>query len=82
MPSFDPNDCRAVFARLSDWADRELSADDLRAIEAHLETCRMCGDEFRFEAQTLAAIKRAVRAAAAPEGLRERVFARLASERD
>jgi anti-sigma factor (TIGR02949 family) len=79
MPSFDPNDCRAVFARLSDWADRELSAEDLRAIDVHLETCRMCGDEFRFEAQTLAAIRRAVRAAAAPAGLRARVFERLAA---
>jgi anti-sigma factor (TIGR02949 family) len=77
MPSFDPSDCHAVFARLSDWADRELSADDLQAIDVHLETCRMCGDEFRFEMQTLDAIKRAVRAAQAPQGLRERVFAHL-----
>jgi anti-sigma factor (TIGR02949 family) len=68
-----------VFARLSDWADRELSPDDLLAIEGHLETCRMCSDEFRFEAQTLAAIKHAVRSATAPEGMRERVLRRLAS---
>lgn len=80
MPSFDPHDCHAVFARLADWADRELSADDLQAIDAHLETCRLCGDEFRFEAQTLAAIRRAVQAASAPDGLRERVFARLTRE--
>ena len=82
MASFDSDNCGQVFARLADWADRELSSADLAAIDAHLDTCSHCGDEFRFEVQTLAAIKRAVLAAQAPEGLRERVFARLAAARE
>ena len=82
MPSFDANDCAQVFARLSDWADRELAPDDLAAIEAHLEVCDRCGGEFVFEQRTLDAIKRVLRRAPVADGLRERVLERLRDASD
>ena len=77
MPSFDSNDCSQVFARLDDWADRELSPEDLAAIDAHLDTCSHCGDEFRFEARTLTAIRGALGRLEVPAGLKDRVLAKL-----
>ena len=34
--------CVALFAKLSEYLDRELSAEDCREIEAHIEGCPPC----------------------------------------
>ena len=34
--------CEEIFARLDDYLDRELSADEMRMVKEHLETCAAC----------------------------------------
>ncbi|HEX9894508.1 MAG TPA: zf-HC2 domain-containing protein [Gemmatimonadales bacterium] len=72
-------DCRAAFARLEDYLDRELSAGDVRCIEEHLALCEVCAREFKFEAGILCALKQKLRCVSAPPDLLDRI--RTAIER-
>lgn len=69
--------CAEVFARLADYLDRELSAEEARMVEDHLELCDVCASEFRFEASVVSGIKERVRRNALPEALRRRVTSML-----
>ncbi len=42
--------CEEVFARLDDYVDRELSAEEARLVEEHCAVCDVCAREYRFEA--------------------------------
>jgi anti-sigma factor (TIGR02949 family) len=66
-------DCRETFARLEDYLDRELSADDIHCIEEHLAICEACTREYQFENRILCALKAKLRCVKAPEGLLERI---------
>ena len=77
MSEIDFNSCAQVFARLDDWVDRELAADDLEQIQKHLEICAMCASEFRLEGQLLRTIRDKVRRIQLPPGLEARVWQRV-----
>lgn len=74
-------DCREFFARLEDYVDRELSADDIRRIEEHLAICEPCTREYRFEYRLLCALKAKLRCVNAPDGLMERIRHAIAENR-
>jgi anti-sigma factor (TIGR02949 family) len=78
LSHLDYRSCAQVFARLDDYVDRELSADDLRQIERHLETCAVCAAEFRLEGDLLRTIRGKIRRIALPPGLESRIWRRLA----
>lgn len=72
--------CEEVFARLDDFLDRELSPDEMRIVQAHLDTCGDCAGEYRFEAGVLEGVRQKLRRLDAPSGLLERISALIAEE--
>ncbi len=82
MSEIDHRSCAQVFARLDDYVDRELSADDLEQVQKHLETCAMCASEFRLEGQLLRTIRGKVRRIAMPPGFEARVWKRINAASD
>ena len=69
--------CRDCVDRLGDFVDRELSTEELAAVERHLEECFGCAREFRFEGAVLESIKVTLRRVKAPSSLLERIQERL-----
>jgi len=72
--------CEEVFERLDDYLDRELTADQMRLVREHLETCAVCASEHRFEASVITGVREKLSRIAVPEGLRARISALLAKE--
>lgn len=72
--------CRQCVDRLGDFVDRELSAEEIAAVEHHLEECFGCSREFRFEGAMLESIKGTLRRVQAPPSLLERIRDRLESQ--
>jgi anti-sigma factor (TIGR02949 family) len=72
--------CEEVFARLDDFLDRELTPDEIRQVEQHLETCAACASEHRFEAHVLAGVRAKLRRIDVPQSLRSGILRRLSGE--
>lgn len=72
--------CEEAFARLDEYVDRELSAEEMGKVREHLEACARCAREFDFEAEVLEAVREKVRRIRAPDGLRARISALLRRE--
>jgi anti-sigma factor (TIGR02949 family) len=70
--------CGDCVGRLGDFVDRELSAEEIAAVEQHLEACFGCSREFRFEGAVLESIKMTLRRVKAPSSLLEKIRDRLA----
>lgn len=66
-----PLDCEDVIARLFDYLDRELDAETLQAIDAHIALCRSCFSRAEFERRLRARVAEAGEAEA-PASLRLR----------
>jgi mycothiol system anti-sigma-R factor len=73
--------CEEVFARLDDYLDRELSAEETRLVQEHLATCAICASEYRFEAGVLEGIRDKLRRISVPADLMARISARIASDK-
>lgn len=69
--------CEDVFRRLDTYLDRELSAEELKLVQEHLETCAMCAGEYRFEESFIEGVREKVKRIDMPEGLMDRITARL-----
>jgi anti-sigma factor (TIGR02949 family) len=74
----DQFSCEETFRRLDDYVDRQLSPEDLRAIEDHLRLCDMCSREFVFEAGILHGVREKLGRLDAPPDLLARISARIA----
>ena len=70
--------CEQVFARLDDFLDRELSADEMQLVQGHLDTCAACAGEYRFEVTLLTDVRGKLSRIDVPEGLRARISEHLA----
>jgi anti-sigma factor (TIGR02949 family) len=79
MSQLDRTNCEEAFRRLDDFLDRQLSPDEMRTIEEHLEVCAWCTREFNFEASVLHGVKRKLRHLAAPPDLVSKILSRLPS---
>lgn len=75
-----PFDCQAVFQRLDDYLDRELTADEMMQVRAHLDLCEVCAREHRFEATVIAAVRAKLGQVRAPQALIDRVRRSLEQE--
>lgn len=71
--------CEEVFARLDDFLDRELSPEEMRLVEEHIETCAACASEHRFERQVVDSVREKLQRIELPAALRQSILARLAS---
>jgi anti-sigma factor (TIGR02949 family) len=71
--------CTECVNRLGDFVDRELTAEEIAAVELHLEECFGCSREFRFEGAVLESIKVTLRRVQAPPSLIDRIRKRLDS---
>ena len=65
--------CKDCVDRLGDFVDRELTAEEITAVEQHLEECFGCSREFRFEGAVLESIKVTLRRVQAPASLLEKI---------
>jgi anti-sigma factor (TIGR02949 family) len=72
-------DCSAAVAKMGEFLDRELSADELALVERHLEECPGCKNAFRWEDSVLKLVKECAKAKA-PEGLMGRLIGGMGSE--
>jgi len=81
MTTLDAYTCREAFARLEDYVDRELSADEIEKVEEHLSVCEMCAGEFAFEARVLDTLRDKLMVFEVPAGLEERLARMIAAER-
>jgi anti-sigma factor (TIGR02949 family) len=69
--------CEDVFRRLDDFVDRELSADEIRLVQEHLQECEACAREHRFETSFIAEVRSKLKRIMAPPGLLQRIVTRL-----
>lgn len=69
--------CEEVFARLDDYLDRELAAEEMIRVREHIETCAICAAEHRFERHVIDDVRAKLRRIRAPETLTARIVALL-----
>lgn len=69
--------CEQVFARLDDYVDRELSSEEMRLVQEHLEICAACAGEHRFESTVIHEVRDRLRRIELPAGLMARISERL-----
>ena len=70
-----PLTCAETFRRLDDYLDRELSADDLVAVDEHLKDCEMCSGEFAVERVLLDGIRAKLARVQLSESVKSRIAA-------
>ena len=80
----DRTTCEETFRRLDDYVDRQLSPDEMRLIEAHLQECAACSREFVFEASVIREVRHKLRRLDAPAALLDRISEQIshAAEED
>jgi anti-sigma factor (TIGR02949 family) len=80
MEPVDRYTCEHVFERLDEFIDRELTADEMRLVQEHLEVCAWCIGQYEFNKSLLLQVKEKVQRITAPPGLLERISAALDRE--
>jgi anti-sigma factor (TIGR02949 family) len=73
MDRLDRYTCDEALRRLEDFLDRELSQDDLRKVQEHLDTCAPCTSQFQFEASVLNGIRGRLQRTDLPPDLMTRI---------
>lgn len=74
--------CQDCTRALHPFLDRELSDEDIVQVRQHLDACPGCLHAFTFEESLRRLVKVRSREQHAPEGLRARIVACLAAERE
>ena len=65
--------CEETFRQLDDFIDHELSEEDCRLVQKHLDICAVCAKEFKFEAGVWNEVRDKLKHTAVPTSLREKV---------
>jgi anti-sigma factor (TIGR02949 family) len=78
MGQLDRMTCEQAFSRIDDFLDRELSAEDMKLVQEHLDTCAACSAEFTFEATLIQGVRDKLRRIAVPPDLLSRISRKLA----
>ena len=60
-----------------DFVDHELSPEDYRRVEAHLDTCQACAARFAAEARALSTLRDQIQRLDAPAGILRRTLDNL-----
>ena len=77
IPGLDPELCARAFSHIDDYVDRELTAAEMAAVEAHLELCALCSTEFSYEAKLIDGIRDKLRRIDVPPDFRSNLARRL-----
>jgi anti-sigma factor (TIGR02949 family) len=72
--------CREAMAKLHEYLKQDLTPDLATEVKQHLERCRPCLSEARFEQNFLAMMENCGRSQTCPEKLRAKILAALKSE--
>jgi mycothiol system anti-sigma-R factor len=75
-----PYDCREAFRRLDDYLDRELTAEEMDLVRAHLNDCAVCAPEFEHEATWMRGVRDKLARIDAPAEFRARLLRALGSQ--
>lgn len=73
-------DCESVMRQLWDYLDGELTTDRKSVIRTHLELCKRCHPQYRFEQSFLDAVAASAPAHSNPDRLRAKLLAALHDE--
>jgi len=65
--------CTEVVTLLEQYVDRELSSEEIKEVQAHLDACPPCLTLFHFEASMRRLVHRACNESA-PESLKQRIL--------
>ena len=76
----EPIDCRKAAERLDDFLKQELTSDVAAEMRAHLEKCRPCFAQARFEQSFLAMLEQQAGRCGCPDTLRARIVSLLRAE--
>ena len=76
----EPIDCREAATRLQDYLKQELTPELAAEVRAHLEHCRPCFGEARFERSFLAMLESRARGQGCPGRLRAKIISVLRAE--
>lgn len=77
MAQLDRMTCEQAFARIDDFLDRELSPDEMRQVQEHLDICTVCSTEFKFEATVIEGVRDKLRRIDVPADLLARIARKL-----
>jgi anti-sigma factor (TIGR02949 family) len=66
-------DCEHVIERINDFLDRELSAEEMALVQAHLDTCEHCASAYAFESRVLDELKGKLRRIDLPQSVLDKV---------
>jgi len=72
--------CRGMDPLLDAYLDSELAPAQVVEVDRHLQECGACAERIALDRAIRAGVRRTVRATPMPEGLRERVVARMLDE--
>jgi mycothiol system anti-sigma-R factor len=67
--------CGAVYAKVFEYLDRELSSDERAEIEHHIEACPGCEEHFAFDGAVLRFVRQRAPRALCPPAVQERLLA-------
>lgn len=76
----DPIDCSEAKARLHDYLKRELTPELAVEVRVHLERCRSCFDQSKFEESFLRMLEERAQREVCPGSVRERILRALRRE--
>lgn len=62
--------CEETFRQLDDFIDHELSEEDSRQVQKHLDICAICAKEFNFEAGVWSEVRSKLKQTTVPPSLR------------
>jgi anti-sigma factor (TIGR02949 family) len=69
--------CDEVLGRLDDYLDRNLSTEEIRRVDEHLDECLSCLQKYRFEKALLDGIRTRLRRISLPPQLMASITLRL-----
>ena len=78
----DAIDCREAHARLLDYLKEELTQERAEEVAAHLERCRPCFKQARFEESFLIMLRTKSARTCCPNALRARILDALRAEQE
>jgi anti-sigma factor (TIGR02949 family) len=78
----DAIDCREARERLQDYLKEELTVERAAEVAAHLERCRHCFSQAKFEESFLLMLRIKSQRTCCPNALKERILAALRAERE
>lgn len=76
-PSAGQADCSEALLRVYEFLDGELGPSECAKIQAHLDECGPCLNEYNLDTTLKSLIKRSCSAEHAPETLRTAIMARI-----